>query len=202
MPSTIHAQNFNRDAAVNEPNFSNVGSELAGVHRIQTNTNQDRRCFTKNSVWRNNFIPQSSSRAGLVVPEKKRGQQRWNYEIDFIFAWYKKITLQHTDIMTVHHGRSSYVYNLALTRFSPDFTKVTAAAFNTVVPRSLTFVSVSRRVLSVPVCQTAAVSFDGLTKYDLIVFFPHLGDQSFTRIDDASKSRQTVNFSAVPFHER
>lgn len=79
---------------------------------------------------------------------------------------------------------------------------MTAAAFNTVVLRSLTFVSVSRRVLSVPVCQTAAVRFDGLTKYDLIVFFPHLRDQSLTRIDDASKSRQTVNFSALPFHER
>ena len=72
MPSTVHAQNFNRDVVVNEPNFSNVGSELAGVHRIQQTLTRIDAAVQRIQSGGTNFIPQLSSRAGLVVPEKKK----------------------------------------------------------------------------------------------------------------------------------
>ena len=74
-------------------------------------------------------------------------------------------TLQHhtswprlTALTKVH--AIAYAYSLALTSSFPGSKRVTAAAFNTFVPRSLTFVSVSRQNCQMPVRRTATVSID------------------------------------------
>jgi hypothetical protein len=83
---------------------------------------------------------------------------------------------------TVHYRIN---YSLALTCRFLDFDRVTAAAFKTVVPRSLTFVSIWRECCQYP---NGPQSLTKLTKNDLISFSPHHRNQSLTRIDDVGKS--------------
>jgi hypothetical protein len=65
-------------------------------------------------------------------------------------------------------------------------TRVTAAAFRTVVPRSLTLVSEGVNIVNTPL--RAVDHFRELTENDLISFLPHLGNERLARINDASES--------------
>lgn len=65
-------------------------------------------------------------------------------------------------------------------------TRVTAAAFRTVVPRSLTLVSEGVNIVNTPL--RAVDRFWELTENDLSSFLPHLGNERLARINDASES--------------
>lgn len=62
---------------------------------------------------------------------------------------------------------------------------MTAAAFRTVVPRSLTLVSGEAIIINTPRDRKPPWE---LTKDDLISFLPHFCDQCLARINDAGKS--------------
>ena len=93
--------------------------------------------------------------------------------IDFIF--FIIFTLSNrSHYSTIHRDRASrksYDYSLALACSLPAFTRVTAAAFNTVVPRSLTFVSVLRRHCQYLCPGLAPFTIMGLPNITLSPFF-------------------------------
>ena len=61
-----------------------------------------------------------------------------------------------------------------------------------------------KTALSVPVPRTGTVYYNGLTKYNLIAFFPHLSNQCLARVDNACESEVQADGELTPplFHTK